>query len=1038
MVRTDEKESQDSQQIFKQLKFPDSESPWLNHIHDPFEDTPVTRKINMIGETPLNTKVRNPFQDTPETIFKKKKHTLEAALNTPSGHAAHRVFDKIREQQADQSDLQVESQMIPSLEFDTQKTGGSPTQMIHEPSGLVNTEEYDKSHITIPSDIGEVTLADQPENTNVSFNTTNNDAELSPESSQAALQIPGTAPEEDKDDESDMSLLRDVTFNGEVSSPVVSEDEDNTNKDSSSATRRYEFNAEDSLHIKHNRDKTERPAVQMSPDDSAVFRFPKTIPNIVDSPLSHAYTGAPSGSFPDSSRSQLHVVETPSRPAHSKSDLLVRGAVNRIMSSPTIVQATPTKEMDDTVEDENQIDMDANTTRDEADGVDIEEGKYLENDVTNEDERTTLVIEEEPQTEPVETLYEEPKQQVPKSSSDAPPTSTDIKQDDLTTQQYDHAANVTQDLSDIDDIDGKVVNDDVQTSLTNSQDEDGSRIIRRRARRKRVNTSTPSQETTKRLKPSPIKSQSRSPQKKGNILPNSSEELEAENYDNENTEHDSHDEEEENGMTDTNDTTDHDENTKNIDHYDDDDDNNNTDNGASGSHPLQLPTEVLREDKLVLSDDDIVSRTSVWHLYETYLYPGVVIGVEENLAVVKFNDRAQTATGLFPLDIRVGDSVTHDDTEYRVVGLECAMREHDDDVIRCMRGYDTVICHRIKKPTRKKTKNADQEFKFALADIKMAESVWLSNDRVGSVQEVSRRRSTQPSKPTVTFEDALVQSFSRKPIIDTSSVFAGCLFALTGLNEKHKSELEELIRANGGVIADDGFQPYFEILSGKNGLRQLKRSLTRFRFAALITSKPCRFAKYFEALALGWPVLSYEFIQHSVEFGSIRENLYTYLLPSGVSTSLHGATKSADISKFITNWKNDFDLSLQLNNNRILANKCVMIVEDDPSISKFLFHALGSQTKSIKLTTNSKLISDCATVSKSCSFPIYIYGRKMEQMHQWMKPFEAGNSRKGSVLKKLINGGIKEIELEIIDWDWLVECIVSGHPWKSSTMKIKP
>jgi hypothetical protein len=867
--------SQDSSAPFKRLKLPNADSPWLNRIADPFEDTPVINKIRSLKETPIHSKVI--YAETPDTISRR-------VIDTP-GDAAHKIFERLRENQG-QPELDVDTQPLPSLGFDTQESKSTTQGMriiTNEDSSIIDTA------------IDEDTLADADNSANTTA------IELVHDLSQAALQIPGTAPEEDRN--------LDLYDHMYISSPVVSEDEGPSKNDSSEARRSFNFNAEDSIQIKRDRDWTSR-----NPKSSPLQKTAELEDSSLwtKQPLNLKTNSFPGfhGSPSDALFSQVHILETPSRLGTAgKSQRL------RVESLPSLMRT--------------QVDPDST------------------GDIS-------LNVED----------VEAP--QSPVSKENFPEI----------------ALNVTQELSDIDDDSSvNVTVEEEDPSILELPQDDEDNVVHRTKRTKR---------SKKRRRKTAVSSSVLGGMKTESC-PDSliSSELPLL------------------GSTVHNDTGE-----------------THSERFVNPTHQLQLlPEEVLKVDKSFLDETDMIFKSSVWYLYETFYYPGIVIGAEGSRLVVKFKDREQAVNGVSPLDIRLGDVVFHDDLEFIIIGLESVSKAKD--TIRCMRGYDTLVVQPLKKKKKKKTET--REWRLALQNVKMAEHEWLKVDRVGSEQEFLRRRTVL--KPTVTFEDELIQHASRLPTFDKSKLFSGCIFALTDLDDRKKSELEQLIQRNGGKVSDDGFEHFMDIADDNHTLVPYKKRLIDYHFAALITTRTNRFPKFFECLALGWPVLSYEYIEHCIDQDKLLTNLWTYLLPSGISKHLHNVVKSTDISKFVEKWQNGESLESQLSNNRLLADQTVLMTEFEPRISEFLFHALGAETRHVKITTNAKLLSDCGDDEH-----VYLYAKSMTRVQKELKNWELHNSKGKSLTKNLL--GKKEVEVEIIDWEWLVQCIISGYPWESVIIKL--
>ena len=433
-----------------------------------------------------------------------------------------------------------------------------------------------------------------------------------------------------------------------------------------------------------------------------------------------------------------------------------------------------------------------------------------------------------------------------------------------------------------------------------------------------------------------------------------------------------------------------------------------------------VPQSTLeQEPQLFLKESDIVSHKSVWSLYETFYYPGLIVGEDSYGTKVKFNDRVQYVSGVVPLDIRIGDTIQYDDNLYSVMALQRVSAS--DDVIRCMRGYDTVVVEQVRKKRMKnkntyKNKKTPQEWRFAIQDIKMSVEEWSKMDRVGSEQELQRRRATRQHS---ILDQELSLTVPEQTTVK-SELFDGCIFALTNLDDSLKAMLEKLILENGGSLAQDGFASLIEYSEEEQRLVARNDPFGSKTFAALITSRTNRYSKFLESLSLGWPVLSYEYLQHCAAQSTLLTNLRSYLLPSGKSKHLHDAMVSADISRFIRNWESGSTLEHQLQNNLILEGKLVLMTEMEPEISTFVFRALGARVRHVKLINDSDILDEYCDEEY-----VYLYAKSMARIPKSIKSFEA--KRRSSQ---------PTINVQHVDWEWLVQCIISGYPWESRVLSI--
>ncbi|KAI7225609.1 hypothetical protein KC330_g9083 [Hortaea werneckii] len=213
--------------------------------------------------------------------------------------------------------------------------------------------------------------------------------------------------------------------------------------------------------------------------------------------------------------------------------------------------------------------------------------------------------------------------------------------------------------------------------------------------------------------------------------------------------------------------------------------------------------------------------------------------------------------------------------------------------------------------------------------------------RGGTTSKVAKRTSHLREESVSSFDDVATKS---------GGIFSGMAFAISfGSNEAEKSEVTRLIRRNGGMILETGFDELFEIpdldASGNDStpvrrstsknkksidddhevmddggdgdgegtsppLLRLKPQYHDLGFAALIADKHSRRAKYMQALALNLPTLSSRWVTDSLASASAANSREpsataanpsplpwsTYLLAAGESAYLSGAIRSRPLS----------------------------------------------------------------------------------------------------------------------------------------------
>ncbi|EME81902.1 uncharacterized protein MYCFIDRAFT_87054 [Pseudocercospora fijiensis CIRAD86] len=163
----------------------------------------------------------------------------------------------------------------------------------------------------------------------------------------------------------------------------------------------------------------------------------------------------------------------------------------------------------------------------------------------------------------------------------------------------------------------------------------------------------------------------------------------------------------------------------------------------------------------------------------------------------------------------------------------------------------------------------------------------------------------------------------------SSGIFSNMAFAISFVHDSpEKAEVTQAIKGHGGAVLDVGFEELFELPSldgaaatppSKKSPRkqanegnatsrlQLQDKYKNIRFAACISDKHSRRAKYIQALALGLPTISGRWITHCLDANknrSLSSGEVTaipwdrYLLPAGESIFLGGSIRSRTLTPY--------------------------------------------------------------------------------------------------------------------------------------------
>ncbi|KAF2403059.1 hypothetical protein EJ06DRAFT_580242 [Trichodelitschia bisporula] len=368
-------------------------------------------------------------------------------------------------------------------------------------------------------------------------------------------------------------------------------------------------------------------------------------------------------------------------------------------------------------------------------------------------------------------------------------------------------------------------------------------------------------------------------------------------------------------------------------------------------------------------------------------YPATCIGVS-NIDGTRFRIRFDDGTidildhtRVRSLDLRIGDAVKVDTHQmrtktyvvrgftHRIAVIEKGF-EQDVYPLTDVRGYQTVRLAAKKRgsfpaPDMK----LDDIVDIPLTSIYVTASMWTRfADRHYSQPPSDRPHVSRISTPSVMpTRPVTPNSRSRRSIIGPAQVsyqrdrstasthtelpFANMAFAVTLTGTTDRERICKLIRDNGGLLLESGFDELFDPITPDDGalyqlrLTHMARSLG---FTALLADKHSRRAKYVQALALNIPCLHYRWLLDSLA-ASTTLPFHKYLLPAGESAFLSGVIRSRYLKPY-----HPQDETAQLttvfdHREKMLAGKSVLFVmgkgkaEERRKAYLFLTYALGAE-----------------------------------------------------------------------------------------------
>ncbi|KAG7839308.1 hypothetical protein KL942_003670 [Ogataea angusta] len=449
--------------------------------------------------------------------------------------------------------------------------------------------------------------------------------------------------------------------------------------------------------------------------------------------------------------------------------------------------------------------------------------------------------------------------------------------------------------------------------------------------------------------------------------------------------------------------------------------------------------EVLRTDETekVFCKEDIIFPRSVWVTFDNLKLP---FSIKD---VTKYYDESRNAqfsvsvansqmletvdhVKLFaPLSIRVGDHVklfANRTKVYKVTGLQ-----HDPKIpnaVCCIRGFNRVyLCEKgsvlsdeFSVPLEETylTANLSGKIKFKIFDDEQYFREFLSN----------LQQQDGPIIQNTLQEDKLP--------------FHGCVFVFTSAPHQSETndttkvrEMVRFIEKQGGLIIEEGFPKLFQI--GETELKPGKM-LEQLKFAALLSPKHVRTMKYLQSLSLGWPILSTVFLEDLIskpdQLSRWQSTFHNYMLPAGHSV-IRNCILSANVFPFLHNFHSGKRLHEQTGLVRLLDGLTVVVDRSSLPVSvrdiEFLLKALGCHKTRVipEITLQEAAKLDCR------SLLLTDLDRKSldAQVHK----------RRPKKQRRESSGG--EFEVSVVDWEWLVQCIIGGtrfdpvFRWKVSSLR---
>lgn len=462
-------------------------------------------------------------------------------------------------------------------------------------------------------------------------------------------------------------------------------------------------------------------------------------------------------------------------------------------------------------------------------------------------------------------------------------------------------------------------------------------------------------------------------------------------------------------------------------------------NHIAGSQSQTAELDAITEENLAtLAVEHLENDRGVWAYFQFRYYPARVLRPIDPLhTLVEFYDWCQKEmknTDLFVLDVRIGDNLRTfmAPSEYVVT----RMTTTDEAAFRCVRGFDTL--HLSKKG--KHNVASGGELTVSLSTCYMEPDDWamhqlrfqllyegvdLVQRDYGAIQPLLQLLDS--SQKTENFEPVLEPKTKsprkakpeRSESYRLAPIFGGRVFFITSMAPERKTTLKKTIEDRGGLVYDSEIRDLVSFqVSSSYHLRISLQNFLGISFGAFLSDGHSRSAKYLQALALGWPILADNFVEQAIEDQDILENWLAFLLPAGQSFYTKNL-KSQDVFRFRLNLENGVVLNDQFNNNSdLMATLNVLIFQKRQDkqtlrMCEFIFHAFGAQT--LQAFNNENHLKSHIAENKDMSF--LVLDNNQREIEKACKS----------------NGPAELAKFGIIDWEWVVQCTISGFVWRPTT-----
>lgn len=458
----------------------------------------------------------------------------------------------------------------------------------------------------------------------------------------------------------------------------------------------------------------------------------------------------------------------------------------------------------------------------------------------------------------------------------------------------------------------------------------------------------------------------------------------------------------------------------------------------ANSQPQACSKVITEEDLNSLNFENLENFQGVWAFFQFRYYPARILEfLDSDHTLVEFYDWCQKEmknSDLCILDIRIGDSLRTFNTSSEFIVAR--MTATSDTPFKCIRGFDTL--HLLKKG--KHNIGSGTEITVSLSSCYMEPDDWalhqlrfqLMHDQV----DLSQRDLTYILPILSRFGVGSPMDEGTPPILEhkfrsprkakkagsnlapTSEELSGVVFFITSMSPDRKRQLTSSIEKHGGHVLDlDMSQIVTLDVSDSYHLRITLQKFTGVKFGAFLSDGYSRSAKYLQALALGWPILADTFVDHAIQEKETLDNWQAFLLPAGHSIYTKNL-KSQDVYQFRKNIEDGLDLNDQLSNNSKLMSTSNFLIyrkkQDKQTLNMcdFILHAFGAQT----LLAFDSDVHVMSHIKDNSDMYFLVFDNSLKEIEKIYK-------------QKAKSNKLNTIEFGIVDWEWLVQCTISGHMW---------